>query len=131
MSPPSIALDGLKLIFDDGDMDSDAALGHRAAHPDLHRSSDAGRIAKTRRGGARVDHPSEPRATIGLSDQISEFFRRNLTWFLGVGLALLAASGHFRDARPHRDAPLAAGSRQVQKEIDQIDRRKPPAAETA
>ena len=49
-------IDGLKLIFDDGSWVLMRPFGHRAGRADLHRGSHAGRIAKTRGRGARMDH---------------------------------------------------------------------------
>jgi cell division protein FtsB len=61
------------------------------------------------------------REEVGLSAHVSEFFRRNLTWLLGVALALLLLQDIFgtHGLIVMRRSQQEAG--QVQKEINQID----------
>jgi hypothetical protein len=87
-------MDGLKLTFDDGSWVLDAPFGHRAGGADLQRSGHRGRGAKTGGRRARLDYKVNDTRTNtpdggGFFEQLGDFFRRNVHWFLVTGFALL------------------------------------------
>jgi cell division protein FtsB len=68
-----------------------------------------------------MDHAVENKP-VPLADQMRDFFRRNLTWFLAIGLSLLLLQDVFGThglvAMRHSQQQAAA----TQKEIDQLNK---------
>ncbi len=68
-----------------------------------------------------MDHAVENKP-VPFADQLREFFRRNLTWFLAIGLSLLLLQDVFGThglvAMRHSQQQAAA----TQKEIDQLNK---------
>ena len=68
-----------------------------------------------------MGEPVNDGITISFSSQLREFFRRNLNWFLAIGLALLLLQDVFGTHGLIAMKRSEQEAAQVKREIDQID----------